>query len=179
MAGGIVYDVYTDLPPEELNFVGERAFALWVDFALGKTAMDGRRIMHPTGRYASSIEFRRYNTARIAIIADEDIAPEAGILETGHGAIDLLQKLTPGRSYPMHRGTGGAPPQLTSGRGAKRVWASVRAAGFSGFATVPRSRVTAGPRNTSGRGPAWTIPAMPAYSPAKILADLISREASG
>lgn len=171
MADPLVYDVYTDLPPDELNAVGRHVFKLWLDFALGRSELGGRRLLHPTGRYASSIEFRQTGRSRVAIVADENVAPEAGILETGHGAVDLLQKLTPGRVYPMHRGTGGAAPVIATGRGARRVWAAVRAAGFSGYATVPRAR-RAGARNTSGRGPAWTIPPMPAYAPARILAQL-------
>ena len=169
----IVYDVYTDLDPTALNAVGQEVYRRWFEFALGKVALGGRHIMHPTGRYASAIEFKQRSESRVAIIADEDIAPEAGILETGHGAIDLLKKLTPGRAYPMHRGTGGAAPQIASGPRAKKIWASVRAAGFSGYAVVPRSR-RPGSMNTSGRGPAWVIPPMPAYSPAAILAELAS-----
>jgi len=171
MANVIVYDVITDLNPAALNAVGQEVYRRWLDFALGRDSLGGRRIMHPTGRMASAIEFQQRGQSRVAIIADENIAPEAGILETGHGAIDLLQKLTPGRTYPIHRGTGDAAPQIASGRGARRIWASVRAAGFSGYATVPRFR-RAGSRNTSGRGPAWVIPPMPAYSPAHILAEL-------
>lgn len=172
----IVYDVFTDMDPDQLNAVGQEVFLKWIDFALGKEPLGGRRLMHPTGRYASAIEFRASNRARVAIVADENIAPEAGILETGHGAVDLLQKLTPGRTYPMHRGTGGAAPQIATGRGARRIWASVRAAGFAGFATVPRTR-TPGSSNTSRTGPAWVIPAMPAYSPALILAQWVAEKA--
>ena len=169
----IVYDVFTDLDPDRLNEVGRETFLKWLDFATGLSELGGRRIAHPTGRYASSIRYRRFGQSRVAIVADESVAPEANLLETGHGPVDLLGKLHPGRTYPMHRGTGGAGPYVGGGARAPKMWAMARAAGFSGFATTPGSAAARGPTNTSGTGAAWTIPAMPAYAPAQILADLV------
>jgi hypothetical protein len=170
----LVIEVVTDLDPERLNAVGLEIFRKWIEFAMGGGMLGGRRIMHPTGRYASSIRYKRYGQAHVAIIADESVAPEALILEIGHGPIDLLTKLAAGRTYPIHRGAQGA--YLGGGARGKRMWAQARAAGFSGFATTPTSIADRGPANTSGTGPAWTIPAMPAYSPAHILAELVRQE---
>lgn len=172
----IIFDVFTDLDPEHLNKVGHEIFLKWLDFATGMTELGGKRIANPTGKYASSIRYRRYGAARVAIVADENVAPEARILETGHKPIDMLEHLAMGTAYPIHRGTGGAGAYVGGGERAKKMWAAARRAGFSGFASTPNSRAGRGPANSSGTGPAWTIPAMPAYSPAFILAELVRQQ---
>jgi hypothetical protein len=163
-----VYEVWTNLDPEKLNDVGREIFQMWFDFALGHQDLGGKHIAHPTGRYASSLQYRRWGRARVSIVANEKIAPEAVWIEEGHAAVNMLEKLTLGRKYPMHRGT----EFSYVGANAPKMWASARESGFSGYARVPADGIARGP-NTSGRGPAWTVPEMPAYAPAKILADLI------
>lgn len=164
-----VYDIFTDLDPDALNAVGLDIFRRWTEFALGGASLGGKMLMNPTGRYASSISYRKYGVARVAIIADEKIAPEASILETGHGPIDMLQAYTPGRVYKMGR-SDGAVAHVGMRQGPK-VWAQLRHAANSGTARMPMTR-RPGKMNTSGTGPEWTIPEMPAYAPAKILAEL-------
>lgn len=167
-------NVYTDLDPQALSDVGLRAFQLWVAFALGEDDIGGKVLKHPTGRYASSISFRRYGQSHVAIISDEKLAPEGVILEKGHGAIDLKNYLRRGRAYPMHRGGAGewgsagyGAPVLAATAAARRtgkrrnIWGQVRAAGFSGFASVGKT--------------GWVIPPMPAFSPAQHLSDLIKQ----
>lgn len=144
------YVVQTDLPPEYLTKVGIQIYKEWLEFALGHHALEGKTLKHPTGRYAASLKFQQLGEATVAIIADEDLAPEAAILETGHGEFDLKTKFQKGRRYPMHRGSG------ISGM-APAVWAQSRSAGFTGYARVGDE--------------GWILPPMPAYSPAKILAD--------
>lgn len=168
-AGDIVYDVMTNLDPNQLNQVGLEIFAKWTEFALGGLQLGGKRVLYPTGKYAASLHYRRYGMTRVAIIADEKYAPEARMLETGHRPVDLLQHLTPGRAYPMHRGWAMG---VIMGKPGRRLWAKRRASGFTGFARVPHQRAP-GKFNTSHTGPEWTIPAMPAYSPARILRDLV------
>jgi hypothetical protein len=187
----------TDVDPNYLNQVGLEIFHKWIDFARGRTALGGKTILYPTGRYAASITMRRYGTRRgarvpgdiptrtvthIAIIADEKLAPEAAILETGHAQIDMLQHLAPGRAYPIHRNaptpagivSGPDFPRTSYGRAqVRKLWAVSREIGARGYARTPKNMAARGPSNTSGTGPAWTIPAMPAYAPAQILADLV------
>lgn len=168
----LAYDVVTDLEPEYLNELSVAVFQMWVEFALGMRDLDHKKLSNPTGRYASSISIRAYGARRISIISNERIAPEAAIIERGHPAIDLKQRLTPGKTYPMRRGAGFT--HVGGGgsagyRGARRMWARSRSWVGSGFATVP-SQVT--PENTHS----WVIPEMPAYSPARILSQL-AREA--
>lgn len=169
---GKVYTVFTDLAPDELTEVAFELMKKWVAFALGQDEIGGMRIQSPTGRYASSIRLEGRGINEVAIVADEDIAPEALYLEEGHTQVDLKQKLTAGRVYPMHRGTGSSGPILNStfGGRANNVWAVPRAAGFNGFARVP-TQIT--PENAGS----WIIPAMPAWSPAKHLADLLEQGA--
>lgn len=152
------YVVKTNLPPNLLSELTVAVFHEWVRFASGNASLNGRKIMHPTGRYAASIQYQGSSDgSAVAIFADESIAPEAGILETGHAQFDLKTKFAAGRAYPMHRG--GA---FAAGRGGK-VWAEAREGGFTGFAKVGAT--------------GWILPEMPAYSPAKIMADLTAKAA--
>ncbi len=169
------FDIYTDLDPQALNAVGLEIYAKWVAFAMGRTNLGGNKIMHATGKMASAISYRRRGVSKVAIVLDEGHAPEGAILETGHDKIDMLDYLQPATSYPMHRGTGGAKPIL-SGKSQSRqrnIWAAPRASGATGYARTPRDPSKRGASNTSGTGPAWTIPAMRAYQPAQHLVDLI------
>jgi hypothetical protein len=191
--------ISTDAMPEYLNTIGLEIFRLWRQFALGHIHLGGRSIAHPTGRYAAAISFRRYGSRigvrqpgqiprrtinHIAIIADEDLAPEAAILETGHRGIDMLQHLQPGRFYPIHReaptpgivaGHYDAFPSSPYGRRrVRQMWSQTRQVGFRGFARTPSNPANRGAMNTSHTGPAWYVPPMPAYSPAQHLAELFA-----
>jgi hypothetical protein len=171
-------NVYTNLDPQTLNAVGLHVAKLWISFALGGMKLGGKVIARPTGRYASSISYRRYGAAHVAILSDETFAPEAAILETGHPQIDMKEHLKRGSSIPMHRGLpghygsagygspfhAGTPRQRRLGQ-RYSIWGQIRSAGFSGFASV----------GSTG----WIIPPMPAYSPAKFLADLIVQQYGG
>lgn len=164
------YVVKTNLPPDQLSQLAVEVFAHWVEFALGQRALGNKRLVYPTGRYAASIEYRQEGEASIAIVAS---APEAEILEQGHGAIDLKTKLQHGRAYPMHRPVGAVPGVRLRRIGAgppsanPRVWAELHQKTASGFASI-------GPNSPAD---SWIIPSMPAYSPAMILAAQAQAEA--
>ena len=174
-ANGFTYVIRTNLPPEAVSRIGMAIFALWVDFAMGNGTLNGKRLVHPTGRYAASIEYKQMGAASVAIVANEDAAPEAGILESGHGSVDLKTKLEHGRPYPMHRAlgsdipSGGAKAGYVPGASLKpTMWAEVRKRSGSGFASI-------GPNSAPG---SWIIPPMPAYAPAMALAS-IARSMAG
>lgn len=165
-SSSFTYVIRTNLPPEAVNRIGLEIFARWLDFALGNTVLNGRRLVHPTGRYAASIQYKQEGEATVAIIADEQSAPEATFIESGHQAVDLKTRLQHGRAYPMHRPpganlpsglrrTGSGPPSMKP-----RMWADVRSREASGYASI-------GPNSPPG---SWIIPAMPAYAPALALA---------
>ena len=195
--------VATDAIPEYLNAVSLDIFRMWREFALGQRAL-GRTLMHPTGKYASSISMHRYGTrvttvregrefavrqiSHIAIIAsspDENIEKQINSIEYGHEMIDMLDYLDPNTRYPMHRSgmtppivSGGeqAFPRSAQGRGrVRQMWAQTRHLQSTGSARTPADKSQRGDSNTSGTGPAWTIPAMPAYEPAHILAELFAQ----
>ena len=174
MAGNsFSYVVRTTLDPTTVNRIGLEIFAKWVEFARGMTTLGGRKLVYPTGRYASSIRFEKTGEASVAIIADEEIAPEALFLETGHGPIDLKTKLQHGRAYPMHRPRGVTPGtslrRVGAGPAKPAMWADVRSAGSSGFASI-------GPNSPAD---SWIIPPMPAYAPAAALAAMARSMAAG
>jgi hypothetical protein len=154
------FDIFTNLPPQQVSRIAVEIFSLWVDFALGRASIGGKKLIYPTGRYAASISYHFTGESSVAFVAT---APEADILEHGHPSIDLKQKLRPGH-YLMHR-TGPGKPSMRSSRGSGltanvAMWAKMREQSASGFATL-------GPNSPPG---SWIIPAMPAYSTAAILA---------
>ena len=173
---GKIYAVRTDLDPAGVNRVGLAIYAAWVEFALGHTALAGRKLMYPTGRYAASISFKQENESTVAIMADEGVAPEAAIIEEGHGAVDLKTKLVQGKTYLMHRKqgatkagaaqglkrTGGGPGGLSP-----RIWGEVRSSEANGYASI-------GPNSAPD---SWIIPPMQAYSPALVLSSMAAKMA--
>lgn len=185
-------DVYSNMGGKELNAIGLAIFRMWSEFAIGQRRLGGRRLEHPTGTYQSSLRVEMRGMNHVAVIADTAIAPHAKFIESGHGQFDLLPYLTPGRSYPIQRttffGDTGAVTRFnvnpnTGRRGRGRATGLVRAGRFvpsiSGIVRTPRSRDALGGRqNTSRRGPAWTVPTMPAYSPARIIAGLFAQKAA-
>ena len=181
-------DVYSDLSAKELNAVGLAVFRVWSEFAMGQRRLGGRRIREPTGVYASSLRMEVVGKNHVAVIADTSIAPHAKILETGHRAFSMLDHLTPGKAYPITRRrfmeSAAAPTNYAynprTGRRARTGSGLMRGGTFvptiTGIVRTPVDRSSiAGRTNTSGRGPAWTVPAMPAYSPARLIAALFSR----
>jgi hypothetical protein len=168
-----IYDIRTNLPPEAVNRIGLELFERWMSFAMGGLSLGSKRLIYPTGRYAASLSYRREGEATVALIADEAIAPEAGILEHGHGPVDLKTRLQHGVAYKMHRWPGSTRGTTLRRIGARpaqpRVWAVVRDAAFSGYAAI-------GPHSAPD---SWIIPAMPAYSPALTLAQMARRMTGG
>lgn len=162
------YDVFiAGASEQELSDVGVAIAARWVLFALGKAPLGGHVVAFPTGRYAASIRVEKRSPTHVAVISDEEFAPEARILEEGHRRIDLKRYASlAGRTLPMHRGAG--PPVIAGAGSSASVFATARRGGFSGYARVP-SRVT------SENADSWIIPAMRAWSPAMHLAELARR----
>lgn len=160
MATQIEYVVNTNLNPSQLSAVGIEIFRQWLGFAMGQQSLGGKMLAHPTGRYAASIGYKANGETEIAIVADESAAPEGGILESGHSRFDLKDRFAKGRAYPMHRGgRGGAPTMRAS------MWATARQRNGTGYASI-------GPNSAAD---SWILPAMPAFSPAKILAELAAK----
>ena len=142
------YVIRTNLSMEYVNEIAAEVFAEWAAFAAGKTAANGQVLMHPTGKYASTLSMRQTGEASIAIVADPKIDIVAWLMETGHGSVDLKTKKSfqQGRvlhsamwAYPSRRFPNGGPPFVTVG------------------------------------ATGWVIPPMPAYSPARTFALLAAR----
>jgi hypothetical protein len=184
-ANGLTYEVQTDLDPQMLTTVGLAIYKRWVEFAMGRAGLNGRTLMHPTGRYASSIRFKQTGVASVAIFAIEQPLKAgskysiAGLIEEGHDKVDLKTYFARGKVFRIDRGaktgkSGGPSGYEWSGEGhmsprrnmaafnkRDNIWAARKQHGFTGFARL------------GGDPEAWVIPAMPAYSPAKVLVDLL------
>ena len=173
------YAVKTNLDPAALTELGLAVYEAWVRFALGLDSLGGRKLLNPTGKYASAIQFRQEGEATVAIFVDDESAPEARWLEEGHGAIDLKDKLRAGKVYKMHNERTSTQEQMagaglrkrtTSGVGSsQQVWTEIRTRESTGYARMGQ----AGTMDAD----AWVIPPMVAYAPAKILAGLLSETA--
>jgi hypothetical protein len=172
------YHIWSDLHPDTVTEIGLAIYAKWLAFAMGKESLNGNRIKHPTGRYASALFFKQESPTKVAIFVDEGLAPEAEILEHGHRAIDLKRSSLAGRAIPLHRGEAGVygskgygPPILTGSPAdrAGNIWAIPKAQGFTGIKRVPSGR-------TRANASSWVIPKFTPYAPAKILAQLFQNE---
>jgi hypothetical protein len=159
MAEDTEYVVETNLSPEQVSAVGVEVFRQWLEFAMGTRSLGGQMLKHPTGRYAAAISYAQVGEAKVSILADPGVDPVASILETGHERFDLKTKFLKGRSYPMHRGSGGAPTLNA------RMWAQARRNTSTGYASI----------GDNSPADSWILPAMPAYSPARLLAELAAK----
>jgi hypothetical protein len=94
-----VYDIYTDLDPDMLGAVAAETYYIWLMFACGQTDIGGKKLKHPSGRYASALSWKKTGRNMVSIIADDDAIPEVGIIEDGSPEIDLKAKmLTPDKA---------------------------------------------------------------------------------
>jgi hypothetical protein len=184
----VTYNVFTDLDPQALTEVGMAIYAKWVAFAMARDSLGGKKLMYPTGKYASAIHFRKYGTSRVAIIADETQAPEAHWLEVGHAAYDMKtgQNLAAGMFIPMHRGRPGHYGSAGQGKPQRNQSAARNAERRKNFWTQsvkkPNMRPSSGgafvTQDALDDPDAWVIPEMAAYSPAAHLVDLIASAAA-
>lgn len=179
------YEVTTNLDPEALTEVAIEIYRQWLEFALGRRALGGKTLAHPSGRYAASLSWRQTGEAKVAIIADESAAPEAGWIEEGRQGANMKAAMLSGgkvgsdgwryRDIPirsdadtpqfdmaslLNNSQGGRLPAKTG-----RLWAQARPAIDPNAHWV---RMTDKPNSSD-----WKIPDMPAYSPAAILAELL------
>lgn len=185
-----VYDVFTDLDPQQLTQVAVETYYKWLQFAVGDAEIGGKKLKHPTGRYAASLSWKKTGVAKVAIIADESVAEEVGILESpdGRGAYSMKDKMLvmglPGvhmshdgflyRRIPLRPDQWAPKPSITADilisdsngerlRGSiGRMWARAR----------PHVDANSRIRTMSSRlgSPRWVIPTMPVYAPGAILA---------
>lgn len=121
--GGGDYEVITDSDPKFVNEIAIYILNAWKEFAEGGSSINGKRIEHPTGRYAASITMTGDGQTSIKISSP---APVAKAIELGHGFIDMKKYLEWGRKYPMHRGarefTGFSPPVPLSRKTYAMAW---------------------------------------------------------
>jgi hypothetical protein len=88
----MIVPIRSTLEPDELSDVLLETYRLWIDFALGKKAIGGKMLRHPSGRYAAAITAKKDNKGRIVGIYIDDAAAgakEARIIEHGHRAVNL------------------------------------------------------------------------------------------
>lgn len=195
------YVVHTNLDPLQLTEIAAETFFVWLKFALGQQTLEGKKLKHANGRYAASIRWRRTGVAKVAIIADENVAPEAGAIEYGRPAIDMKEhQLYGGKAHISKDGylyrtlllrpDQWRPPApslnpnmvidtVAGGRvrqGLARMWAKPRPWVDDGGGSRFRTMSNRPKRAQNHPGPAWTMPEFHPYAPGKILADIIKQE---
>jgi hypothetical protein len=185
---GRTYNVYTNLPPGQLQDVAAVFYFTWLAFAIGKTDIGGKRLKHPSGRYAAALRVEKRGDNLISIIADDDAEPQVGIIEEGHPAFSLKDRMLASPKAKMSKAgylyrvlylrpdQQGEPPATmldkvvteNDAMNIPKIWARPRPF------VDPNSRGPFTMSNKPGSSP-WRIPAMVAYSPAAILAAEIRR----
>lgn len=187
-----VYDIYTNLDPEQLTELASETFKLWLQFALGTMEIGGKRLKHPSGRYASAISWKRTGVAKVSVLADEDAVPEVGAIEYGRPEIDLKAHMLYGgharmsqdgymyRVLPLRPSQWRDAPALKatdiletlgSGKvrkGVARMWAKPRP-------YVDRNSRFRTMTNRPGSS-TWRVPQFHPYAPAAILAELLHEQ---
>lgn len=192
MPSNLVYDVYTNLNPAQLSELASETFFAWLKFALGQQEMNGKKLKHPSGRYASALSWKRTGVAKVSVIADESAAPEVGAIEYGHPAVSLKDHMLFGkgvhtskdgyqyRVIPLRPDQWRPTPTLQSNmvvdsmsggslrKGLARMWAKPRPYidKHSRFRTMS---------NRPGASP-WIIPEFHPYAPGQFLADILREE---
>jgi hypothetical protein len=186
-----LFVVQTNLSPDELTDVAIATYVKWLAWAIGDGSLLGKTLKHPSGRYASSISWRRTGIATVAIIADESIAPEATWLEKGASAHSMRDAMlgegntkTDKQGYryrviPIRKD--GAFPSITGNT------PSVEQTYNGGGLTAKLGKIWSRPvphtdashyavMSDRPGASAWNVPAQPAYAPAAILAALLRLE---
>lgn len=220
-----VHAIKTNLLDDERSDLLLQTYQRWISFALGMGSIGGRMLKNPSGRYAASITAqtmrvpahetrdkiggiirRRKIPAQDRVIAifidgNSEGSVEAGIIEHGHGSVDLketmLRNHPQGRMIPMRQAPtsplyslagykGSLLSQLgarTSKRGKRsylqpnsklaRMWSSEYhpTGGGKGAYHGPYKAGHGAFAFMSPNSKGWIIPPMPAYSPAKLLRD--------
>lgn len=179
----------SDLPPETLSILVAETYRLWLNFALGKTALGGKTLSHPSGNYAACLSWKKTGVASFAIIADEAKAPEALWIEQGKSSYEGLKELMLSKGKVSKKGNryriipignnDSPEPSLDMGSiittpsserlpaGQARIWAKSANTGSARFVTM------------SDNSPSeWILPSIPAYSPAYILSQLLKKSIS-
>lgn len=148
-----VYEVHTNLSPSQLTELAVETYKAWLQFAMGKQAIGGKVLKHPSGQYAAALSWRRTGATSIAIIADESV-PQVGWIEYGRAAADIKAAMLADAKVSKD---GHRYRVIPVSREPAKMWATTRP-----FITI------------SDKKPgSWIVPAMPAYSPGAILADLL------
>jgi hypothetical protein len=187
----IVYDVYTDLDPDQLTAVAMETYRIWLQFALGQSNLTGKKLMNPSGRYAAALSWSRSGPNRVTILADESVAPEAAWIEAGTAGADVKQMLDrntkytkdghPYRVIPLRPDVAAGPLTFnfdtiagtSSGKGERmpksqsKIWAVAREV------VDPNSRFRT---MTDNPTPGWQIHPMPAYAPGLILKSMLENQ---
>jgi hypothetical protein len=187
-----VYDIYTNLDPQQLSELASETFKLWLKFALGQQEIGGKKLLYPSGRYASAISWKRTGVARVSIMADEDAIPEVGAIEYGRPEIDLKSKMLFGgrahtskegyqyRVLPLRPDSWRDTPSLAPGMTLDTMSGGKVRTSVARMWAKPRPFIDKNSRfrtmtNRPGSSP-WRIPEFHPYAPGAILADLLDEQ---
>lgn len=189
-----IYEVHTDLDPKDLSELAFSTYLKWVAFALGVSEVNGKRLKHPSGKYAEGIKMEKRGNNTIAIVSTGKVAD---IIEGGAPSFSLKDKMLAkgaktakdGSKYRyipggMMDGQGGrfgiGENTLTRSEGRSYLNAITGGGNMPQvshlYAKVHEKGNVLTMSSKSGSA-AWMIPAFPAYSPAKHYAHLARQEA--
>jgi hypothetical protein len=187
----INYVVHVNLPQEEFTELAVDLFRKWAEFALGISDLGGgRKIVPHTLTYYSGLQYKQVSPSLIVL---SNLSKTANVIEKGHPAIDLKIKMLAERgleSRVIHLPEAysgavmGGVSQIESWQNRSQLRSPFSSSSIQFKSTsnglVPEIGPTNGIwkhySNNSGfytisqHSQGWIIPALPAYSPAKLLA---------
>jgi len=83
------YTITTNLPAFLITPIVTETFIRWMRFGMGQSSLGGRRLKHPSGRYAASLKTEQASDNFFTIYSD---SPYADVLETGRKPYNLTWK---------------------------------------------------------------------------------------
>lgn len=188
------YTIHTNLNPQQLTTVAVEVYKHWLEFALGRASIGRGVLKHPSGKYASSISWKRTGQYQVTIIADTDIAKEGEWIERGAKGFNLKEIMLGQKSKISKKGyryrTVMLPPDLDNDLGAGAMMSAGPIESFvtgsangqhvkKSFAKMwskPIKRTRFKTMSDKPGAAAWQIPPRPAYAPAKIFANLLQQQ---
>jgi hypothetical protein len=187
-----VYSVTTNLDQSDLSELAFQTYLQWCAFALGVNSVNGKKLKHPTGKYAEGISMKFNGPGVIALVSTGKISEQ---IEKGAPAFNLKDKMLAkgartskdGSRYryiPSGLSEGGkrfgmGQNSLSTSESNNYLNSVMNGSGMKIEHLNAKAQQKGGVVTMSSKqgSDAWQIPAFPVYAPAKYYAKMARSEA--
>lgn len=189
------YTIQTNADPAMLGIIAAEIYKQWMEFALGHEALGGKKLVNPSGKYASAISWKRTGTYSVAITADSTISKQVDTVEEGASAFSIKDAMLSKKSKVDKDGNRyrviPMPPRIDKDPGANDILKNSELSSFITKFSQSGQRVRKNAARVWAKpvkrtqfvtmtdkpgSAAWAMPERPAYAPAKILHELYSQK---